>query len=559
MSHFDSALKKAMPRQNRGSRRWVLVLWDQLSGELGPLGGLEPGEAGIVLLESGEWLRRRPWHKQRIALILANQRHFALEQARRGVAVRYVRSDLPPAKALLLVARELGPLLAMEPAERELRAELAPLREKKLLSFSPHTGWLTTRQQFEKGAGSRPPWRMDAFYRHLRRETGILMKDGKPLGGQYSLDAENREPWRGSPTPPEFPGFPTSRIKEEVCKAVERDLTDHPGALDPASLPATAQDAQALWEWAKSECLTHFGTYEDAMSTRSSGLFHTRVSSLLNIHRLLPEKLLQETLELDIPLNSKEGFVRQLLGWREFVKHVHDATDGLRNLDGKEQTTATTPGDAGYARWAGRKWKAPKPPPGVDGGSLASVLGADEPLPTAFWGTPSGMNCLDTVVRSVWDTGWSHHITRLMVLSNIAALLDVSPRELTDWFWVAYTDAWDWVVEPNVLGMGTFAVGEVFTTKPYIAGSAYLDRMSDYCKSCRFSPKTNCPLKRLYWAYLQRHEKALSSNRRLLPVLRSLQKRKASDRRLDARTWEWAQRTLRDGGELTPEDAVGPE
>lgn len=154
------------------------------------------------------------------------------------------------------------------------------------------------------------------------------------------------------------------------------------------------------------------------------------------------------------------------------------------------------------------------------------------------------MNCLDTVVASVWEEGWSHHITRLMVLSNIATLLDVSPRELTDWFWVAYADAWDWVVEPNVLGMGTFGLGDLFMTKPYVAGSAYINKMSDYCSGCQFDPAGNCPIRRLYWGFLARHEDKLVDNPRLRMPMRNLAKRSRADREEDQRTFEVVRETL---------------
>ena len=198
------------------------------------------------------------------------------------------------------------------------------------------------------------------------------------------------------------------------------------------------------------------------------------------------------------------------------MRHVHEQTDGFRELEQQ------------------------------------NVLDAQQPLPPAFWGTPSGLNCLDTVVESVWDEGYSHHITRLMILSNIATLLDLSPRELTDWFWVAYTDAYDWVVEPNVLGMGTFSLGEVMTTKPYVSGAAYIDRMSDYCKGCRFSPKKDCPITPMYWAFLGRHETKLADNMRLKLPLASMLKRTEDKKSTDRETFEHVRSTLAAGDPLEP-------
>lgn len=528
MASFVQTLRSLSP-SSLGGRRWGLVLYDQLSEQLGLLAAVPPEQAGIVLIESAAKARRRPYHKQKLALVLANQRHFALEQARRGVAVRYLFTEAPYAEALSAVIAELGPLVVARPAEREARAELAPLFADGRLREVPHGGWLTTSADFLQGAGPQAPWRMDRFYRHVRQRTGILMDErGKPVGGRYSFDGDNRKAWKGDPPAPSPPQFSVDDpIKVEVAALVESRFAAHPGRVDLASLPATRADAVALWAWARAECMAAFGPYEDAMSTRSKGLFHTRVSSVLNLHRLLPREVVADVLALDIPLNSKEGFVRQVLGWREFVRHVHEATDGFRALPGV--AVAEAPGDGGYARWSGAPWAGT---PG-DGGACPRHLDADLPLPAAWWGTPSGLRCLDVVVSELWEAGWTHHIPRLMVLSNIAMMLGVSPRALADWFWVAYTDAFDWVVEPNVLGMGTYGVGPVMTTKPYAAGGAYINRMSDYCKGCAFNPRKNCPLTSLYWSFLARNAPQLEDIFRMKPLLRNLSRRAPEKRAHD--------------------------
>ena len=187
---------------------------------------------------------------------------------------------------------------------------------------------------------------------------------------------------------------------------------------------------------------------------------------------------------------------------------------------------------------------------------MPSALGASWPLPPVFWGTPSGLACLDRVVADVWAEGYTHHITRLMVLANLATLLDVSPRELTDWFWVAYADAYDWVVEPNVLGMGTYAVGDLMTTKPYVSGAAYIARMSDYCEICAFDPTTTCPITRLYWAFLARHEMRLRDNPRLRLPLQALRKRPTARREEDAKTFQHVRATLAAGSALSAQAAA---
>jgi deoxyribodipyrimidine photolyase-related protein len=468
-----------------------------------------------VLIENPSKAALRPYHKQKLALVIANLRHFALEQAARGFYVEHVIAKGSYADALKEVIARRGPLTMMEPAERELREEL-----RGVVEFTPHEGWLTSREDL-----GEPPWKMERFYRKVRLKTGILMEGEEPLGGQFNFDEENRKPWRGAPPAPQPPAFAPDEITREVGELIATRYAHHPGELHLDSLPATKDDAAALWKWARRECLPNFGPYEDAMSTRSTGLFHSRISPLLNLQRLLPKQVIRDVLALDIPLPSKEGFIRQILGWREYMHWIHVATDGFRR--GAE--VADRPGDGGYARWAGKSWGSKS----GQGGSLTSYLGSAEPLPRAYWGEKSGLNCLDTVVESVWREAWSHHITRLMVLSNLALLLETSPRELTDWFWVAYCDAYDWVVEPNVHGMGTFGLGPLFMTKPYVASAAYINRMSDYCGGCQFDPKKDCPVTHWYWAFLARHEKELRKNPRMHNSYLGFAKRSAEQKRED--------------------------
>jgi len=536
-----------------GGRRWLFVPYDQLSDGVGPLSREAPEDLGIVVVENPWKAAQRPYHRQKLALVLANLRHFALEQAARGVAVRHVVAHGPYREALRPLVAELGPLRVMRPAERELRVDLAPLVAKGLLQEIPHEGWLTETRDFVDSQGEGPPYRMDAFYRHVRRRTGILMEDARPLGGKYSFDADNRQPWKGTPRAPDPPTFDPDGVTLEVVELVNRRFSRHPGEVDPGSLPATSNDASRLWSWAKRACLPHFGPYEDAMSVKSSGLFHTRVSPLLNLHRLVPSQVLEETLAMDLPLASQEGFVRQVIGWREFVRHVHEATDGFRQLTDSDGDVGDLPGDGGWGGWSGETWHSSNED-WADGGADARFLGADRPLPPAFWGAASGLECLDRVVADVWREGWSHHITRLMVLSNIATLLGVSARQLTDWFWVAYIDAYDWVVEPNVLAMGTFATGPLMTTKPYVSGAAYISRMSDYCESCAFDPRKDCPITPLYWHFLERNAGRLEGNPRMNLVLGGLAKRSEDTRGRDRAIFAWVSEVLGAGGRLDPAD-----
>jgi deoxyribodipyrimidine photolyase-related protein len=524
----------ALNAQTAEPRRFAFVAYDQLNRAFVP----DDPTTGVVVVECPQKAARRPYHRQKLALVLANLRHFALETAARGHRVVHVVSDGDYADALRSLSSTHGSLSCARPAERELRVELQPLVDAGALSFTAHPGWLSDDADFAASStGGAAPWRMDAFYRALRRRTGWLMDGDKPRGGRFSFDGDNRQRWPGTPAAPEPPRFVVDDVTAEVGELVARRFSSHPGTLDLTTLPTTEADAAALWSWAKARCLPHFGPFEDAMSVTSSGLFHTRLSPVLNLHRLLPRQVVDDVLALDLPLASQEGFLRQVIGWREFVRHVHEHTDGFRR---------------------GR---------GGDPRGGPSVLGAHEPLPKAFWpssssgsswqGAASGLACLDRVVDDVWAEGYSHHITRLMVLSNIATLLDVEPRALADWFWVAYVDAYDWVVEPNVLGMGTFAAGDVMTTKPYVAGSAYVDKMSDYCGTCAFRPKKpvddgGCPLTSLYWAFLHRHDDVLASVERMKLPLASSRKRTAAQHADDDRIYAITRRTLGAGERLTP-------
>lgn len=525
MDAFRSRMAEVSRADEGASRRWVYVAYDQLTDAVGPLSRLPPEERGVVLVESWGKAGRRPYHQQKLATVLANQRQFALEQAALGADVRLVAGP-SFTHALEAVVAEVGPLVMMEAAEREHREELAPLVAARKIEVEPHTGFLSSSSDFA-AACPRAPYRMDAFYRHMRRKTGWLVQRGKPLGGKWSLDAANRKPWRGTPPAATPPSFDPDDVTREVCELVSTRYAKHPGKVDPAALPSTRDDAERLWAWARASCLPSFGPFEDAMSTRSTTLFHTRISALLNLHRLLPRRVCEDALALELPLPCVEGFIRQILGWREYVRHVHRATDGFRRG------------------------------PGSDPQGRPSALGAHEPLPKALWGTvKSGLGCLDHVVESVWSEAYGHHITRLMVVSNLATLIGVEPRELTDWFWVAYADAYDWVVEPNVLGMGTYAAGDVMTTKPYVSGAGYIAKMSDYCGSCAFDPERTCPVTPLYWAFLERNRAALADNPRLLLPMSALARRSGAQKAADARTHRAVVDALVAGRELRPDDAA---
>ncbi len=539
MSTFPQRIRAFAPtREESRARRWVYVPYDQLDATASLLSTARPEDTALAFVESGEKARRRPYHRQKLALLLSHGRHFALEMAARGFRVAWHGGDGTFGAGLEALRDRygFGAIEVMEPAERELRHDLAAARERGLpLTVRPNALWLTTRDDFARAFPKGAPYRMEAFYREVRGRTGHLMEGGRPVGGRYSFDAENRRPWRGDPPAPRAPSFAPDEVTREVMDLVAERFPHAFGRLDGFDWPCAAEEVETFWQHALTRSLPHFGPFEDAMSEAEPDLFHTRVSPLVNLGRLTPQRVLRDALGAygrgEVPLASAEGFVRQMLGWREFVKHVHDVTDGFRTLH---------PGGA------------------------PDHLGATEPLPPVYWGErPSGMRCLDSAVRLVRDRGWTHHITRLMVLSNLATLLGVSPRELTDWFWVSYVDAYDWVVEPNVLAMGTFGVGGVMTTKPYVSGAAYLRKMGDACDGCRFDATgrdatRQCPVTPLYWDFLHRNDATLAPVQRLAMPLASARRRTPAQHDHAARVRARVLAHLAAGDELPPDVAREP-
>ena len=538
MENFEARIKPSHPSPDDiASRRWIYIPYDRFTDRTGPLTEQPPEQTGIVIVESTAKALRRPYHKKKLVLLISNMRHFALEQATRGCRVLYHFSPLSHGQALLELQKTSGlpQLTVMEPAERELRLDLDVATQAGLqLRKVPDTSWLSTTEDFVSTFGVFKPGRsyvMDRFYRRMRQQSGILMQNSKPVGGQFSFDAENRNPYKGQVPIPTPPTFPPDEITSEVIDMVADSYGHHFGAMDNFDLPVAQPDCDAMWSFALEHLLPTFGPYEDAMRDDQLQLFHSRTSALVNLGRLLPAHLVRDVEQASkhgrIPLASAEGFIRQLLGWREFMRHIHQQTDGYRLIDvPREQPRRRSSPKRSDTTFSA----PPTSPQDLYEGATPSALHASLPLPAVYWGAKSGLHCIDTVVDQVIREGWSHHITRLMVLSNLATLCGFSPRELTDWFWFAYVDAYDWVVETNVLGMATYADGGLTATKPYVSGAAYINRMSNYCGHCKYDPKKStgedsCPFTALYWTFLERNQDVLSNNFRLQMPYNTLRKK----------------------------------
>ena len=454
---------------------------DQLNRALGPLGAATPSSARILLVESRAKLASKRWHRQRAHLVICAMRRFAAEMVDEGFEVDYRHApDL--ASGVLAHRAECSPsrVVAMEPASFDGSALLGRLGVDVVRSDQ----FLCHYDEFGAWAATRRSVKMEDFYRWQRVRLGYLMDGDQPAGGRWNFDADNRErPPRDGRAWPE----PLRTPLDDLDRSVLDDLPSSCWGRDPDGTWATSRtEALRRLHHAVDVVLPVFGPHEDAMLSTSWHLAHTLLSPYLNLGLLLPGEVCNAAEAAyrrgDVPIASAEGFIRQVIGWREYV-------------------------------W-GRYWQWM---PDYRG---ANELGAHRPLPPLFDGTPTGMRCVGQVVGDVADHGYTHHIQRLMVLGNLALLAGVDPRALTEWMWSGFVDGAEWVMLPNVVGMALHADGGRMATKPYAAGGAYIDKMSDYCGSCAYDRRKRtgpdaCPFTTLYWAFLDRHQERFAASPRM--------------------------------------------
>ncbi|MFP4234970.1 MAG: cryptochrome/photolyase family protein [Nitriliruptoraceae bacterium] len=464
--------------------RTVWIWGDQLNTDLAHLRDASPADTRVLMVVSTAKLSERRWHLQKAHLVVSAMRHFAAELEQRGYAVDLRRADSMRDGFDAHVAEHAPTRVhAMEPASLPGRR----LLDEVGVEVVDNDHFLCHWRDVDAWIGDREQVRMEGFYRWRRRETGILMDGDEPVGGRWNYDQDNREP----PTAELATSAP--RPVRSKLDALDRDTLEHwlpaglPGARPDGTWATTRRRALARLRHFVDEALPTFGTHQDAMVSGAWSLHHSLLSHALNLGLLHPQEVLDavEAAYHDghAPLNAVEGFVRQILGWREFTWAV-------------------------YHRW-------------MPGWLEQNHLGADQPVPPAFTGDAgTDLACVADTVRSIHDHAYAHHIQRLMVLANLATSAGVDPRDLTDWMHAAFIDAHEWVMVPNVLGMGTFADGGRMSTKPYVSGGAYLDRMSDHCGGCRFDPRRRtgedaCPFTTLYWDLLDRSRDQLGDNHRL--------------------------------------------
>ena len=473
----------------------VPILGDQLSHTLASLRAVTPAEAVVLMMEVADEATYVPHHPQKIALFFSAMRHFADELREQGWTVDYVRLDDPAntgdfAGEVARAAQHHSATRIVTVAGGEWRVVEGQRdwaeRTRLPLTVLDDDRFLCTIEQFAGWAKGRKRMIMEDFYRIMRRQTGLLMDGDQPVGGQWNYDQENR---KSVPKGHRFTlplRFAPDAITTEVMALVAGRFGNHFGSIDGFSWAVTREQALA----ALADFITHrlvgFGDYQDAMVTGEDVLNHSLLAPALNLGLLSPLEVCQAAEAAfhagTAPLNAVEGFIRQILGWREYVR-------GLYWFAGPDYTAR-------------------------------NHLAATRPLPALFWGAPTDLKCLSQAVDATRRNAMAHHIQRLMILGNFAMLTGTNPADVHHWYLAVYADALEWVEAPNVIGMSQFADGGLMATKPYAAGGAYVNRMSDHCKSCRYDVKQRtgpkaCPLNSLYWDFLARHEGLLSSNQRL--------------------------------------------
>ena len=462
--------------------RVALVLGDQLMDDNPALEGADR----VVMVESLGVLGRAPLHRARAQLVLSAMRHHAEALRGRGLEVEEIRGAASFAEALKGVGDKVA---CAHPNRAGAVGELAALG----VELVPSNQFLTSPEQFAEWADGRKSITMEPFYREQRRRYGILVDaEGEPEGGRWNFDAENRKPPKAGVDAPE-PWLPE---EDEIDRAVREDLgswdLDLWGEEGPRRFAATPAEAQAALADFVERRLPEFGAWQDAMVPGDPFLFHALMSVPLNLGLIGPLEVARAAQDAwtagNVPIEAAEGFIRQVIGWREYVWGMY----WLRAGD----------------------WRTD------------NALDATAPLPASYRGEPSGWACLDGVIDSVGRYGYANHIERLMVLGNIAMLAGIEPWEVVGWFERSFVDGAEWVMAPNAAGMALYADGGVMMTKPYAAGGNYVHKMSGgaWCRDCRYSPKERtgekgCPLTALYWDFIGSHSGRFSKNHRMaMPV-----------------------------------------
>jgi len=471
-----------------------LVLGDQLSRSVSSLRDLQPGDV-VLMAEVHDEATYVRHHKRKIAFLFAAMRHFADDLAKSGIQVDYVKLEDEGNSGSFTgeVQRALGRhavegIVVTEAGEWRVMEMMRGWQDETgvPVEIRPDDRFLAMHEAFDEWAGRSKTLRMEFFYREMRKRSGYLMTPlGEPVGGRWNYDEENREPLPAGLEAPPRPHYAVDATTAEVIALVERRFGNHFGSLDEFDYPVTRRQALHYLRWFVAEALPKFGTFQDAMRQGQPLLFHSHLSALINCGLLDPRECcdMTEAAYRDdaVPLNAAEGFIRQIIGWREFIRGVY--------------------------------WRE------MPGYGERNLLNATRRLPDFFWTGQTDLNCLHQSIAETQANAYAHHIQRLMVLGNFCLLAGFDPKEVQEWYLVVYHDAYEWVEMPNVVGMILYADGGLFASKPYAASGNYINKMSDYCGKCVYDVKKRqgegaCPFNYLYWDFVARNRNRMALNPR---------------------------------------------
>ncbi len=485
-------------------RNLIVVLGDQLTPALSSLVAGDKTRDRVLMAEVHDEATYVRHHKKKIAFIFSAMRHFAEELRAAGWSVDYVTLDAPGNSGSF--SGEAARAVAAHGPERIVVTDAGEWRVSQMLGqwetglalpvdILPDTRFLCPLPDFFAWAEGRKALRMEYFYRDMRRRTGLLMDGDQPVGGQWNFDADNRKSAKADLFMPRPPVFAHDAVTLDVLALVASRFGNHFGDLEPFTYAVTRRDAEAAFAAFVARALPHFGDYQDAMLTGEPFLYHAVIGQYLNCGLLDPLAVCQEVERAyragRVPLNAAEGFIRQIIGWREYVRGIY---------------------------WL----KMP-------GYERSNYLEHTRPLPGFYWTGETEMACVRAAVTQTREHAYAHHIQRLMVTGTFALLAGIDPHELHEWYLSVYADAYEWVELPNTVGMSQFADGGLLASKPYAASGAYINRMSNYCGTCRFDVKQRtgpnaCPFNALYWDFIARHRSKIGKNPRMAQMVRTYDK-----------------------------------
>ena len=493
-----------------GVRNLILVLGDQLTPAVSSLSAADPSRDRVLMAELHDEATYVRHHKKKIAFLFSAMRHFAEDLRARGWSVDYVR--LGAAENRASFTEQLADAVAEHRPERIVVTEAGEWRVSEMIrswrdlfglpvDILPDDRFLCSHGEFAVWAAGRKQLRMEYFYRDMRRRTGLLMDGDQPAGGTWNFDSENRKPADPSLFMPRPIGCPPDAITEEVLALVEARFGDHFGDLLPFGVAVTRADAEASFAAFVDEALPRFGDFQDAMLRGEPFLYHSVIAQYLNCGLLDPLRVCRQVEVAyragKVPLNAAEGFIRQIIGWREYVRGIY---------------------------WLKM--------PGYERSNFFSHARA---LPEFYWTAETDMACVRAAVTQTKELAYAHHIQRLMVTGNFAMLAGIDPYALHEWYLSVYADAYEWVELPNTVGMSQFADGGLLASKPYAASGAYINRMSNYCGSCHYDGKQRtgeraCPFNALYWDFINRNRAKIGGNPRMAQMVRTYDKFAADER-----------------------------